>query len=69
MCKVTISNDFAVTLPQSVRDELGLYVGQRLAVASSGERVYLVPLRSAADLRGSLRGISTDLERDEDRLV
>jgi AbrB family looped-hinge helix DNA binding protein len=69
MCKVTISNNFAVTLPQSVRDQLGLYVGQRLAVASSGGRISLVPLRPAADMRGSLRGMSTDLERDEDRLI
>ncbi|MBV9774900.1 MAG: AbrB/MazE/SpoVT family DNA-binding domain-containing protein [Gemmatimonadetes bacterium] len=64
---VTISPEFHVSIPRSIRERLNLKVGQRLQLFTFENRIVLVPLRPARALRGSLRGMSTALEREEDR--
>ena len=68
MEKVTISPKFQVVIPRSIRERLNLRPGQQVQVIPYEDRVELIPLRPARELRGSLRGMPTDLTRDPDRV-
>lgn len=68
MEKVTISPKFQVVIPRSVREQLNLYPGQQVQVIPYEGRIEFIPVRPARELRGFLRGMSTDLVRDRDRL-
>ena len=65
---VAISPKFQVVIPRSVRERLKLKPGQQVQVISHENRIEIIPVRSARELRGSLRGMSTDLKREEDRM-
>jgi AbrB family looped-hinge helix DNA binding protein len=66
--RVTISPKYQVVIPRSVRERLNLRPGQQVQVISYENRIEFIPVRPARELRGFLRGMSTDLERDPDRL-
>lgn len=68
MERVTISPKYQVVIPRSVRERLHLRPGQQLQVIPYEDRIEFIPLRPARELRGSLRGLSTELERERDRL-
>lgn len=63
----TISSKFQVVIPRSVRERLKLRPGQRVHVIPYDNRIEFIPVRAAEELRGFLRGMSTNFERDEDR--
>lgn len=65
---VTVSPKYQVVIPLAVRTALAIRPGQRLQVLVYQSQVRLVPVRPLRELRGSLRGIGSDVERDEDRL-
>lgn len=65
---VTVSPKFQVVLPKTVRNALGLQVGQKMIVFAYDQRIVLVPDRPMRQARGSIRGIDTAIEREEDRL-
>jgi AbrB family looped-hinge helix DNA binding protein len=67
MSEVVVSPKYQVVIPREVRDALKLRPGQRVQVFAYRGRVEFVPVRSMRELRGSLRGISTDVEREADR--
>jgi AbrB family looped-hinge helix DNA binding protein len=67
MEKVTISPKYQVVIPLSVRKRLKLRPGQQVQVIPYNNRIEFIPLRPAKELRGLLRGITTELEREEDR--
>lgn len=64
---VTISPKYQIVIPRAVRETLKLVPGQKLQIIVRDDQITLLPLRSAAALRGFLRGIDTTLERDVDR--
>ena len=64
---VTISPEFQVVIPHSVRERLNLRAGQQIQVLAYDGRMELIPLRPAKALRGFLRGIDTALPRETDR--
>ena len=68
MEKVTISPKFQVVIPRAIRERLKLRPGQQVQVIAYGDRIEFIPLRPAHELRGSLRGMSTDLIREQNRL-
>jgi len=65
---VTISPKYQVVIPRAVREHLNLAPGQKMQALAYDDRVELIPLRPAAALRGSLKGIDTTIERDADRV-
>lgn len=67
MQTVTVSPKFQVVIPQSVREQMGLRAGARLQVLLQDDRIELIPLRSSQSLRGILRGIDTEVPREDDR--
>jgi len=68
MKPVKVSPRFQVVIPKEVRKSMRLKPGTRLAVIQYAKRMELVPLRPMKSLRGSLKGIDTDVPRDEDRV-
>lgn len=68
MEKVTISPKFQVVIPRSIRERLDLRPGQQVQVIPYENRIEFIPLRPARELRGSLRGMDTELPRDLDRV-
>lgn len=63
---VTISPKFQVVIPRSVREQYNLRPGQMVQVIPYEGRIEFIPLRPAQELRGSLRGMPTNLVREED---
>ncbi len=68
MSAVTVSPKFQVVIPQAVREAMGLTPGAKLQVFQFGDRIELIPVRSAKALRGTLPGLDTDVPRDDDRV-
>lgn len=69
MESVTISPKYQVVIPKSVRRQMRLVPGQKVQVIAYGDRIEFIPLKPARELRGMLRGLDTDFERDrEDRV-
>lgn len=65
---ITISSKFQVVIPSAIRVPLGLKPGQRLWAFRFGDRIELVPMKPIKSMRGSLRGIDSQVERDGERL-
>lgn len=68
MQTVTVSPKFQVVIPRAVRESLHLRPGQKMQVVEYSGRIELIPERDIADLRGFLKGINTDFEREKDRI-
>jgi AbrB family looped-hinge helix DNA binding protein len=67
MQTVTVSPKYRVVIPKTVRKALHLRPGQRMQVFEYNGRIELIPERDIKDLRGFLKGINTEFEREEDR--
>jgi AbrB family looped-hinge helix DNA binding protein len=63
----TVSPDFQVAIPQTIREALGIQPGQRVQVMLYQNRIELIPIRSVREMRGFLKGIDTTVEREPDR--
>ena len=68
MNTVTLSPKFQVVIPQAVRNLLKLKAGQKLQVFALGERIELVPMKPMKEMRGFMKGMNTNFERESDRL-
>jgi AbrB family looped-hinge helix DNA binding protein len=65
---VTVSPKYQVVIPKAVRKALHLRPGQKMQVIEYDGRIELVPERDIKELRGFLKGINTEFEREEDRV-
>ena len=63
---VTISPKYQVVIPQKVRESLGLRSGEKVRMIPYQGRVEIIPVRKLSRLRGYLKGINTDFEREGD---
>jgi AbrB family looped-hinge helix DNA binding protein len=68
MAAVTVSPKYQVVIPKEVRKQLGLSPGQKIQVVVYGDRIELIPVRPARQLRGFLKGIDTRIPREADRI-
>ena len=66
--QVTVSPKFQVVIPRKIREAMGIQPGQKMQVIQHGSVIELVPVRPISELRGSLAGIDTHIEREPDRL-
>ena len=67
MVTVTVSPKFQVVIPKEVRERLNIQPGQTLQVVQFPGRIEFVPLQDIKSMRGSLKGIETDVPREKDR--
>jgi len=65
---VTVSPKFQVVIPKTVRKSLQLRPGQKMQVIEYDGRIEFIPERDIEELRGFLKGINTEFEREEDRV-
>ena len=67
MATVTVSSKYQVVIPKDVRDRLRLRPGQKVEAFALGGRIELVPVRPIEEMRGFLRGMDPNFEREPDR--
>lgn len=67
MTTITISPKFQIVIPKAIRDLLGLVPGQKFQAIAYEDRIELIPVRPARELRGFLKGIDTRVARERDR--
>ena len=68
MQTVTLSPKYQVVIPKAVRNVLNLRPGQKMQVIEYDGRIEFILERDIAELRGFLKGINTEFEREEDRI-
>lgn len=68
MTAVTVSPKFQVVIPKEVRESMGIFSGQKVQVLLYQNRIELIPLKPMKDMKGFLKGINTDVQRENDRI-
>jgi AbrB family looped-hinge helix DNA binding protein len=69
MNEITVSPKFQVVIPKKARESLRVKPGQKLRVLAYDNQLIFIPIRPIKEARGSLKGIDTDVQREEeDRL-
>lgn len=69
MESVTVSTKFQVVIPLKVRQMLRIKSGQKMQVIAYNNRVVMIPVRPIQEARGSLKGMDTTIDRDEEERV
>ena len=65
MDAVTVSPKFQVVIPLKVREQMRVKPGQKMHVIAYDNMVVFLPVRPIKEARGSLKGIKTNVDRDE----
>jgi len=68
MKTITISPKYQIVIPKEVRKELKLKPGQKLQVIQAEDRIEYIILKNIKDARGFLKGMNSDILREEDRV-
>lgn len=68
MQSVTVSPKYQIVIPKTIREALHLRPGQKMQVIEYAGRVELIPERDIKELRGFLKGINTEFNREKDRV-
>lgn len=65
---LTISPKFQVVIPKGIRETLKLSPGQKVQAIAYQDRIELIPVRPLKKMRGFLKGIDTNVPREQDRM-
>jgi len=68
MATVTVSPKFQIVIPKDVRRSMDIRPGQKVQVFQYTGRIEFVPVRNVREIRGIVKGISTRVGRDRDRV-
>ena len=68
MKSVTVSPKFQVVIPKEVRESMGIVSGQKIQVLTYHNRIELIPIKPMKKMKGFLKCIDTEVERDDDRV-
>jgi len=68
MQSITVSPKYQVVIPKTVRKSLDIRPGQKMQVVEYAGRIELIPERNIKELRGFLKGINTEFQREKDRV-
>ena len=68
MDTVTISPEFQIVIPQTVREALRLIPGEKMRVLQFDNRIELIRVSTQQKARGMLEGMDTALVRDANRV-
>ena len=65
---VTVSPKYQVVIPKRVRQALKIIPGQKVQVVMYENRIQMIPIIPMQDIRGFIKGLDTNVERDSDRV-
>ncbi|MBP7652901.1 AbrB/MazE/SpoVT family DNA-binding domain-containing protein [Candidatus Dependentiae bacterium] len=68
MNTVAISPKYQVVIPKEIRKKYELHPGQKIIMIPFEGRIEMVLEKSIKSMRGFLKGITTDVEREDDRI-
>ena len=68
MDTVTISPKYQVVIPQRIRKAMQLVPGQKVQVVLYGNKIELIPEKSIKEMRGFMKGINIDFQREGERM-
>jgi AbrB family looped-hinge helix DNA binding protein len=68
MQTVTVSPKYQIVIPKLIREAMRLHPGQKLKVIGYEGRIELILDRDISELKGFLKGINTQFEREDDRV-
>jgi AbrB family looped-hinge helix DNA binding protein len=68
MTAVTVSPKFQVVIPKDIREALGIFSGQKIQMLTYQNRIELIPLKSMREMKGFLKGLNANVQRDRDRV-
>jgi len=68
MLAVTVSPKFQVVIPKEVRESMGIVSGQKIQMLTYRNRIELILIRPMKKMKGILKGVNTDVDRDDDRI-
>ena len=63
---VTVSSKYQIVIPRSVCKYLDLKPGRKVRLVVYDGTVRLIPVPSLSEARGSLKGMDTSVEREEE---
>jgi AbrB family looped-hinge helix DNA binding protein len=69
MEKTTLSSKFQIVIPSEVRKKMNAKPGQQFWVLYESGSIKLIPRKNIKDLRGVLKGMDTNIERDDEDRV
>jgi AbrB family looped-hinge helix DNA binding protein len=69
MDTITISSKYQMVIPRAIREKWNVKPGQKVRLIVIGNRLEVVPVRDIKSARGFLKGMSSDIERDEEDRV
>jgi len=69
MDTVTISSKYQMVIPRAIREKWNVKPGQKVRLIIIGNRLEVVPVRDIKEARGFLKGMSSDIDREEDDRV
>lgn len=65
---VIVSSKYQLVIPRSVRERLGIRPGQHFQIIPYEDRIEVVPVRSAREIKGFLGDLENTFEREDDRV-
>ena len=68
MVTVKISPKYQVVIPKEIRNRMEIKPGQQMQLIQKGEKLEFIPLKDIKEMKGFLKGIDTEIERDKDRI-
>ena len=68
MQTVKISPKYQVVIPKEVRESMNLKPGQQIQIIQFQNRIEMIPFKDISEMRGFLKGINTEFEREGDRV-
>jgi AbrB family looped-hinge helix DNA binding protein len=68
MDAVIVSSKYQIVIPKEIRESMGIVSGQKIQMIAYRNRIELIPIKPIAQMRGFLKGIDTEVVREEDRV-
>lgn len=68
MTEVTVSPKYQIVTPKKIRESMGIVSGQKVQIISYQGRIEVIPLKAMNEMKGFLKGIDTNVAREEDRI-
>jgi len=69
MSTVVLSSKYEIVIPESLCEQARISPGQKVELFCVGGVIEVVPVENIKSARGSLPGLTTEVERDEDDRV